>query len=73
VNYAHATGETQAVTVLRIGPELVFGRLWKESGIQQVIEGLLEARRYEFDGALIEARAAHWNLPYSSGKSLVQR
>jgi len=36
---AHAAGETQGVTVLRIGPELVFGRLWKESGIQQVIEG----------------------------------
>jgi hypothetical protein len=46
---AHAAGETQAVTVLRIGPELVFGRLCKESGIQEVIESLLEARRYEFD------------------------
>ena len=46
---AHAGGETEAVTVLRIGPELVFGRLWKESGIQQVIQSLLQARRYEFD------------------------
>ena len=35
--------------VLRIGPELVFGRLWKESGIQKVIQSLLQARRYEFD------------------------
>jgi hypothetical protein len=35
--------------VLRIGPEVVFGRLWKESGIQEVLESLLEARRYEFD------------------------
>ena len=25
---AHAAGETEAVTVLRIGPDLVFGRLW---------------------------------------------
>jgi hypothetical protein len=25
---AHGAGETQAVTVLRIGPDLVFGRLW---------------------------------------------
>ena len=32
-----------------IGPELVFGRLWKESGIQQVVHSLLQARRYEFD------------------------
>jgi transposase len=46
---AHAAGETQAVRVLRIGPELVFGRLWKESGIQDVIGSLLEARRYDFD------------------------
>ena len=46
---AHAAGETEPVTVLRIGPELVFGRLWKESGIQQVVQSLLEARRYEFD------------------------
>jgi transposase len=46
---AHAAGETQAVTVLRIGPELVFGRLWKESGIQEVVQSLLQARRYEFD------------------------
>jgi transposase len=46
---AYAAGETQAVTVLRIGPELVFGRLWKESGIQEVAQSLLQARRYEFD------------------------
>jgi hypothetical protein len=46
---AHAAGETQAVTVLRIGPDLVFGRLWKECGIHEVIRSLLEARRYDFD------------------------
>jgi hypothetical protein len=46
---AHGAGETQAVTVLRIGPDLVFGRLWKESGIRELIESSLQARRYEFD------------------------
>ena len=46
---AHAAGETQAVTVLRIGPDLVFGRLWKECGIEEVIQSLLKARRYDFD------------------------
>jgi transposase len=46
---AHAAGQTEPVTVLRIGPELVFGRLWKESGIQEVVQSLLQARRYEFD------------------------
>jgi hypothetical protein len=35
--------------VLRIGPELIFGRLWKESGIQEAVQSLLKARRYEFD------------------------
>jgi hypothetical protein len=38
---AHAAGETE--------PALVFGRLWKESGIQEVVQSLLQARRYEFD------------------------
>jgi hypothetical protein len=46
---AHAAGETEPVTVLRIGPELVFGRLWQESGIQQVVQSLLASRHYEFD------------------------
>src|SRR3974377_2354058 len=46
---AHAAGETQAVTAQRIGPDLVFGRLWKECGIQGVIQSLLKARRYDFD------------------------
>ena len=46
---AHAAGETQAVTVQRIGPDLVFGRLWKECGIQEVIQSLLQTRRYDFD------------------------
>jgi hypothetical protein len=46
---AHAAGETEPVMALRIGPDLVFGRLWKESGIQEVIQSLLGARRYDFD------------------------
>ena len=46
---AHAAGETEPVTALRIGPDLVFGRLWKESGIEEVIQSLLGARRYDFD------------------------
>jgi transposase len=46
---AHAAGETEPVTVLRVGSDLVFGRLWKESGIQEVVQSLLQARRYEFD------------------------
>jgi hypothetical protein len=46
---AHAAGETQAVTVQRIGPDLVFRRLWKECAIQEIIQSLLKARRYDFE------------------------
>ena len=46
---AHAAGETEPVTLRRIGPELVFGRLWKESGIPEALQSTLKARRYEFD------------------------
>ena len=35
--------------VRRIGADLVFRRLWEETGIQRVLTGLLEERRYEFD------------------------
>ena len=46
---AHAAGETEAVAVRRIGPDLVFGRLWEQSGIQSALGGALVNRRYEFD------------------------
>jgi len=46
---AHAQGETQPVTVRRIGPDLVFGRLWQQAGIQTILQRLLCSRRYEFD------------------------
>src|SRR6266403_5884336 len=45
---AHAAGEIQPVAIRRIGPDLVFGRLWKESGIPEVLRSVLKARRYEF-------------------------
>src|ERR1700746_1820252 len=34
---AHAAGETQAVTVQRIGPDPALGRLWKECAIPEGI------------------------------------
>ena len=33
----------------KIGPALIFERLWQELGIQKVIKELLSARKYEFD------------------------
>jgi hypothetical protein len=46
---ARAAGETQAVAVRKIGPDLVFGRLWQESGIPEALGTLLKGRRFEFD------------------------
>ena len=46
---AHKSGETDPVAVRRIGPDLVFARLWKESGIPEALQSTLKARRYEFD------------------------
>ena len=46
---AHAAGEIDPVAIRRIGPDLVFARLWKESGIPEVLRSVLKARHYEFD------------------------
>src|SRR6187200_1664802 len=46
---AHAKGQLPTVTTRRIGPALVFQRLWQQTGCQRVIERLLDGRRFEFD------------------------
>jgi hypothetical protein len=46
---AHAAGKTEAVAVRHIGPDLVFGRLWQQSGIPEAIRALLAGRKFEFD------------------------
>jgi Transposase DDE domain len=46
---AHAKGQLPTITTRRIGPALVFERLWRETGCHQVIEQLLDGRRFEFD------------------------
>lgn len=45
---AHAAGETEPVAVKRIGPDLVFSRLWETTGIERCLGQQLEGRRYEF-------------------------
>ncbi|MCX6927121.1 MAG: IS1634 family transposase, partial [Verrucomicrobia bacterium] len=46
---AHAAGQTEAVQVQRIGPDLVFSRLWETLNLGTVIKRALEGRQYEFD------------------------
>jgi transposase len=45
---AHQRGETAAMRTRPIGPAMVFERLWRETGCQQVIAGLLAQRKFEF-------------------------
>src|SRR3954463_4204523 len=46
---AHAKGQLPTITARRIGPALIFQRLWRETGCQRVVEQLLEGRRFGFD------------------------
>src|SRR3982751_1097255 len=46
---AHAQGQLPTLTTRRIGPALIFQRLWQETGCQRVIERLLAGRRFELD------------------------
>jgi hypothetical protein len=46
---AHAKGQLPPITTHRIGPVLIFERLWQQAGCQRVIEQLLDGRRFEFD------------------------
>src|SRR6185295_14367750 len=43
---AHAKGQLPTVTTRRIGPALVFERLWHLTGCRHVVERLLEGRRF---------------------------
>ena len=45
---AQQKGELPVITTKRIGPELIFQRLWSELKIPQVLTSLLAPRRFEF-------------------------
>lgn len=44
----HQRGESMEVGSRRVGPGLVFERLWQETGCREVIEKLLSRRRFDF-------------------------
>lgn len=46
---AHKKGRGTRVSSRRIGPLMVFERLWKESGCQEVLLELLSQRHFEYD------------------------
>src|ERR1700730_7172631 len=45
---AHRHGQTPAITTRRIGPSLIFERLWQETGCQAVLAQLLDHRHFDF-------------------------
>jgi transposase len=45
---AHRSGQAPVITTRRIGPSLIFERLWQETGCQQVVRHLLEGRSFGF-------------------------
>jgi len=45
----HAAGEAEAIDFCRIGPDLVFSRLWEQSGIAGAVNRMLKNRRFGFD------------------------
>jgi len=46
---AHAAGQTEPVQVQRVGPDLVFSRLWESLELGTILKRALQSRRYEFD------------------------
>lgn len=45
---AHGRGDAPALAVRRIGPGLIFERLWTETGLREIIERQLVGRKFEF-------------------------
>lgn len=45
---AHDRGEAPVIGVRRIGPCMIFERLWKQTGLKRVVEDLLGERKFEF-------------------------
>jgi transposase len=41
-------GSLEAATIRKLGPDLVFGRLWEETGIRRTLQNILLERQFEF-------------------------
>src|ERR1700751_2812298 len=44
---AHAQGQLPTITTRRIGPALIFERLWQQTGCRPLVEQLLSGRRFQ--------------------------
>jgi len=46
---AHNAGKSKPVSCQRIGPDKIFGRLWKDLGVETAIKKSVQGRRFQFD------------------------
>jgi hypothetical protein len=46
---AHQRGEAITTRTARVGPDLIFGRLWSALRIDRILKGLLSERKFEFE------------------------
>ena len=44
----HRSGKTEVLSTASLGPGLVFGRLWEQLGLPEVLDGLLTDRKFGF-------------------------
>ena len=45
---AHERGQTEVAATIKIGPPLLFERLWRDLGMGEILEGLLKDRQFQF-------------------------
>jgi hypothetical protein len=69
---AHAAGEIEPVAIRRIGPDLVFARLWKESGISDVLRSLPTAKNQSAGAGVPLGRRRRACLAAKRGSSNIQ-
>ncbi len=67
-------GNLEAERVTKIGPDLIVGRLWSELGLDRILEGLLQGRKFEFpvERAVYLATLARLFFPGSDRRTIRQ-
>ena len=63
---AHLKGDSITVRTTKIGPPLIFDRLWRKRGVDAVLGELLQARKFEFAverAGCLTARNPGWSRP----------
>lgn len=73
---AHAKGATTPTQTRTIGPGLIFERLWRECGLQAVLQEQLATRRFDFDERQAIRRMEAGTLTHQQtegvGRALIQ-